>query len=209
MIHQELHHVKLYNFVRGWLEARDYTQALKALEFARKRHVGKRKDGLTPEFTHQLHIVRFLINLSKLLKRPERVITLALLHDTTEDGYASNEEILLIFGKDICNGTKLLSKVIDSKKLDLQTYLLLLLEDEDCVIVKGFDRMHNLESMRDAFTLVKQVSYAKETEDQFLPFLKEARLKYPDHKEVLSLLRQTLTMYKNFVFEMNKHVVAK
>jgi hypothetical protein len=75
MVKEVLLFTKLYNFVRGWLEGRRYFVAMKALEFARVRHIGTRKDKVTPEFSHQLHIVRFFINLSQLLGDPERVIT--------------------------------------------------------------------------------------------------------------------------------------
>lgn len=45
-------HLKRLRKLRDLLEGAGYNDALKALAFARRHHVGMRKDGVTPEFDH-------------------------------------------------------------------------------------------------------------------------------------------------------------
>src|SRR5438105_3661287 len=144
--------VKLHNYVRGWLEGRQYYVGVKALDFARQRHTHTRKDGITPEFSHQLHIARFFINIARLLPNTERVITLVFLDDVVEDGYATIDDIQRLFGLDISAGVRLLSKISGSTKIAPELYYQLMLVDADVCVVKGGDRLHNLESMTGVFT---------------------------------------------------------
>lgn len=192
-------YIKLLNYVRGWLGGRQYFTAMEALEFARSKHVGTRKDGATPEFSHQLHIVRFFINLANLLPNPERVITLSLLHDVVEDGYATIEQIRLLFGDDIANGVILLSKVLNGLKVPGELYYGSMLNDADVCIVKGGDRLHNLESMIGVFTLEKQQSYVEETEQFTLTMLKAARNKYPRYADAINTIRHAMIIYTKMV----------
>jgi excinuclease ABC subunit A len=55
--------------LRYTLLGKGYTRSIKALEFARKIHCGTRKDGITPEFQHQVEIALYLTT----LKIPESV----------------------------------------------------------------------------------------------------------------------------------------
>jgi (p)ppGpp synthase/HD superfamily hydrolase len=190
---------KLLNFVRGWLRSRSYYVALKALEFARERHCRKRKDGITPEFSHQLHIARFFINLAALLKNPERVITLVFLHDVYEDGLATLAEIEMHFGPDIAQAVKRLSKIVDGQKLPNDIYYAAMLEDVDVCLVKGGDRGHNIETMEGAFTTTKKREYALETRTDTLPMLKKAKHKFPEHADILDTVYHLLVIYVKLV----------
>ena len=48
---------KLLVSLRYWLLGREFYTALKAPRYAADYHTGLRKDGVTPEFEHQLRIV--------------------------------------------------------------------------------------------------------------------------------------------------------
>ena len=198
MTPEELLSVKLLNHVRGWLEGRRYDQAMRALNFARKRHIGTRKDKVTPEFSHQLHITRFFMNLADLLKNPERVIVLVLLHDTVEDEFASLSDIEQQFGNDIADAVRLLSKKINGYKLPTEIYYNNMLQDVDVCLVKGGDRLHNLETIK-VFSPQKKHEYALETAQYVLPLLKEARNLFPEHSNVINNTRQMLNICVNFI----------
>ena len=196
---EEFVYRKLYSFVRGWLIAHEFYVALKALEFARGRHIGKRKDGLTPEFSHQLHIARLFINLAALLRNPERVITLVFLHDIYEDGLATLAEIENEFGPDIAQAVKRLSKIVNGQKLPNSVYYAAMLDDVDVCMVKGVDRSHNIETMEGAFTPTKKRDYVQETREYTLPMLKQAKYKFPEHTNILDHLYHTLVVYVKLV----------
>jgi len=70
---------KLKTSLRYWLMGRDYTQAIKAMEFAMSYHTGKRKNG-DPEFIHQLSQVQYARTLEKQLIDPEGTF-ITLRHD--------------------------------------------------------------------------------------------------------------------------------
>jgi hypothetical protein len=53
-------YTKQFFAMRYWLLGRNYFLALDALEYASKLHTGKRKDGKTKEYFHQLSIGRYV-----------------------------------------------------------------------------------------------------------------------------------------------------
>ena len=77
----------------------DYIKCVEALEFASKFHTGLRKDGITPEFEHQLIITHYIRTLISNLEFPVETICASLLHDTSEDYNVSFEEIRDKFGQ--------------------------------------------------------------------------------------------------------------
>jgi len=195
MSEQELLCTKLYAKVSGWLEGLNYHLAMQALVFARNRHTGTRKDGVTPEFSHQLHMARFLKNLAVLVKNPQRVAALICIHDTVEDGLATLSDVRQVFPPDITKAVEKLSKIVGGEKMPNVVYYFCMLDDVDVCLVKGIDRMHNIESMPGVFTLEKQRSYLEETEQFTLPMLKEARQRYPDHAEAFDIISHILKSY--------------
>lgn len=185
-------YVKLLNYVRGWLEGSGYHQALEALNLCKQVSVGVRRDGVTPNFSHQLHIVRFSISLAPLLIHAQRVMTLGFLHDVIEDGLMDKSFIEEKFGEEIAKSVVLLSKIRDNSKIFDDEYYADLLEDPHCCLVKGIDRLHNLETMAGAFTPEKKVIYLKETEQYVLPMLKATRNNHPEFIEAIDIIRHIM-----------------
>lgn len=74
------------------LQGAGYFDALNAFNFASRYHVGMRKDGTTPEFSHQIEIGLFALLLPDLIHREEVLATVAL-HDVREDFGVSDSEI--------------------------------------------------------------------------------------------------------------------
>jgi len=169
-------YTKAITAIRHWLLAKEYYEALRALAYARERHVGYRKDGLTPEFHHQLSVVYYLRTIHRDLINPQHAITVALLHDLREDYNVSLEELKQKFGDKVMNSVRLLTK--DERPLSL--YFHEMIEDPTASIVKAADRIHNHQSMVGVFDVDKQREYVEETRVYVLPMVKAAQRLYPE-----------------------------
>lgn len=163
---------KLRIALRYFLLGKGYYQAADALEFAATYHTGLRKDGVTPEFMHQIEIAHYLRSLLPSLLYPEDTITTAILHDTPEDYGIKSEVLELRYNKRVAVATELLNKNRWSTK---EIQFTAMAGDPIASIVKGADRQHNLQSMIGVFSTEKQQKYMLEVTKYFLPMLKQAR----------------------------------
>ena len=175
---------KLAISLRYYLLGCKYFQALKAMEFAAKFHTGMRKDGKTPEFSHQMLIVQYLRTLHSGLLEPEDTFSSGFLHDTPEDHDVGFDEIENKFGAKIAKSVRLLTKKYRGTVIPEQYYYEQIAEDSIASIVKGGDRNHNISTMVGTFTREKQLSYIEETEKFVLPMLKTARRNFPEQESV-------------------------
>jgi len=167
---------KLYIALKFRLHGMGYFKALNALEIAKEIHDGYRKDGKTPEFQHQLEIALYIMTL-KDIEQLEDTIIVALLHDTDEDypHDLSHEQKQQFDGFSI-QRIEMLNK---HRAVSMEEYFRMIGNDRVCSLVKGVDRINNFQSMHGAFTIEKQIKYAVEVKEFFLPMLKRARKKYP------------------------------
>lgn len=190
---------KLSRALFDHLRQRGYSRAIAALEFARGRHVGRRKDGITPEFQHQVEIALYLTTLRDLPDE-ELTLTTALLHDVIEDYDVPPEEIEALFGADVRASVWRLTKVYRGVKKEPAAYFAEIGRDPVASLVKGADRIHNLQSMVGVFPLEKQREYADEAERWFLPMLKDASRRFPAHAaayhNVRHLIRSQLALIR-------------
>lgn len=170
---------KLFVSLKYYLLGRRYFSALKALDFAKKHHKGIRKDGVTPELQHQVEIALFLTTL-KDLQNEELVLTCALLHDVVEDYDISSEEITSLFGKNVAEVVWLLSKQFRGQKKPYPEYFAAIARNPVASLVKGADRINNVQTMLGVFTSDKQRRYVEEVRVYFLPMLKEAKYLFPE-----------------------------
>lgn|GEM_PF-878653 len=182
---------KLSGALAYYMTARGYARGLEALEYARGFHRGRRRDGLTPEFQHQVEIALHLTTL-KDLPDEEQTLIVALLHDVVEDYDVAPEEIARRFGPDVSRRVWLLTKVYRGEKKDPDAYFDAIARDPIASLVKGADRVHNLQSMVGVFSLDKQREYADEAEFRFLPMLKDAERRFPQHGAAYRSLRHML-----------------
>ncbi len=169
---------KLKISIRYWLIGKEYFKALEAMDFASKFHTGTRKDNKTPEFMHQIEIAHFIRSLSPHLMYPEETFCLAFLHDVVEDYDVKIEEIRDLESDRTAYAVDKITKRSKDKKYLKEYYK----EIGCCPIAsvgKGSDRVHNIQSMYDVFTLDGQKWYIEETENYILPMLKEARRRFP------------------------------
>ena len=169
---------KQFISLKFYLLGKRYFQALKALDFAKSYHTGKRLDN-APEFQHQVQIALYLITL-KDIANEELVLTVALLHDVMEDYDISREEMESRFGKVTADKVWLLTKFYKGEKKDLKKYFAAIALDPEASLAKGADRINNIQSMQGAFNFEKQKSYTAEVLERFLPMLKEAKYHFPE-----------------------------
>lgn len=169
---------KMFLSLRYWMLGRNMHLGLRALEFGATFHTGTRKDGCTPEYQHQLGIAHFVRTFIGHLDSPEECLATACLHDVCEDYDVGFDEINTKFGPKICKAVSFLTKKHRGDKIPLEIYYKEIAKDPIASIVKGADRINNIQSMIDVFSLDKQKQYMEETENLVLPMLKTARRQF-------------------------------
>lgn len=175
-------HKKLVVSMRYWLQGRKYHKALKAMEYAKDFHTGVRKDGLTPEFDHQIKIGHFVRTLEDSLMFPEETLCVVFLHDVCEDYDISFLEIEDKFGKKVADATRLLTKAHRGERVPDSIYYARMHECPIASINKGGDRIHNFQSMPGVFSTEKQMKYIDECQEHILPMLKRAKRLHPEQE---------------------------
>jgi (p)ppGpp synthase/HD superfamily hydrolase len=164
--------------LRYWLIAKEYYRALKAMELASSYHTGTRKDGITPEFSHQLLMALYVKTLYKYLLFPEDTFITIFGHDLIED-YDVEEWLL----RDFCvDKVKLVTKRCKLYTKDLPSYYAEIGKDSVASVVKAADRMHNVQSMPGVFDKKRQLEYITETEMYVLPMIKVAKRLFPEQE---------------------------
>lgn len=159
-----------------------YYKCIDAMEWASKFHKGVRKDGVTPEFEHQLTIAHYIRTLGGSLMYPAETLTTAFIHDIPEDYDVGINEIQERYGELVANATWKLTKFHRGVKKTDEVYFKGISEDPIASIGKGGDRIHNLQSMVGVFNVPKQKEYIIEAETKILPAIKEARRIFPQQE---------------------------
>lgn len=183
--------------LRYWLlgraeEDRGWFKCVEAMEYAEAFHTGYRKDGVTPEFQHQLEIAQYLRTLHRSLRYPKETIQAALLHDVAEDYDVGFEELASLFGNMVTDSVRLLTKKHRGIEIPAEIYVPGLAKDPIGAPVKGADRINNLGSMLGVFSLEKQKRYCEESQTLHLPMLKVARRNHPDQEPLYENIKLML-----------------
>ena len=193
-------HAKERIALRSWLLGRGWYQAVEAFTYAESHHTGMRKDGVTPEFNHQVQIALYLTTLTPSLLFPEETVTVGFLHDVPEDYDVEFAEIARRFGTQVADATQALTKVHKGIKRNPDEVKAAQQECPIASIVKGADRIHNQSTAAGVFSPTKIAEYVEETETMILPMLKVARrtfpsqdLAYQNARTVLLTQNQTLS----------------
>ncbi|MBC8427352.1 MAG: HD domain-containing protein [Proteobacteria bacterium] len=192
---------KLIVSMRYWLLGRNYTRAVDAMELALEHHIGLRKDEVTPEFQHQLEIAHFIRTLP-LENNMENCLIVAFLHDLPEDYDYSLEKIREQFGTSVRDAVWLVTKEYEGMKKDNKKYYEQIAENGIASIVKGVDRIHNIQSMQGVFTETKQKLYIQEVKDHMCLMLKVARRKFPIYEPAYENIKYVLS----WQIQLIKHI---
>jgi hypothetical protein len=171
--------------------------ALALFNFAESKHNGMRKDGITPEFAHQIQIALYLTTLN--LERSNLAISIiaALAHDLFEDIEGLTiQSVVETCGYDFSNDNPqknkvslnleqglsvamTLSKIRNGVKIPFDQYMNELALSPIGALCKGADRINNFQSMCGVFSIEKQKKYLEEGM-LILKCIKQARKNFPE-----------------------------
>ena len=150
-----------------------------ALEFATLKHKGQKRIGGSDYISHPIAVCEMV----KDKGYGEDYQIAALFHDLLEDTNATEEEILSLGNPEILTAVKLLTK---QKGYDMQEYIGAIKNNEIAFVVKGADRLHNLQC-----ALVTDVEFKRkyilETVDWYLGFS-------PEIKQAVKRLAESLSV---------------
>ncbi len=166
-----------------------YFDLRKAVLFAEKVHSGSRKDG-SLEFSHQLEMLAFAINLHSLLSKPFEVYVSIVLHDLYEDYPQYLQEIRNNFSYAEEYALRL-SKFKDGTEQEYSSYFNGIASCEVCSVVKAIDRYHNLSTAPGVFSTTKILEYCDEVEMYFIPMLRAAKQLH-NQRAVYELMKNIL-----------------
>ena len=146
----------------------------KALKFAEHAHRGQTRASGEPYIGHALAVAE----IANTLNLDENAIIAALLHDTTQTGRITVEEIEQVFNPDVAKLVDGVTKMGHFETLSsgenalraesLRKLLLAMAEDVRVVLIKLSDRLHNMRTLRH-LSEEQQIQVAKETADIFAP----------------------------------------
>lgn len=188
--------------LRYWLLGRGYNLALEAMEFGAYHHNGFRKDGVTPEFDHQISICHYIRTLSSL-RDMEKTLVVGLLHDVSEDYGVQRDELARRFTEECATSIWTMTKEFKGVKRAPAEVFESIANDPFASIAKGADRGHNFNSMVGVFTPIKQIEYVSEGEDYFIPMIKKARRMFPDQEPAYENVKHLLTTQMAMVRAMH------
>lgn len=186
--------------LRFWLQGARLTRALRALDVNRRMFPGVRKDGITPEFDHHVVQAQYLRTLLPHLLYPEETLAAIFFHDTPEDRGVSYAEIRNTFPEDaafgdrVANAVQRVTKTWRGEVYDESELFSAMARCPIGSVVKGGDRIHNLQSMVGVFSAEKQRKYLAETEQLILPMLKDAERRFPEQEPAYKNIRTILKM---------------
>lgn len=169
----------LFQHIQGYLSPSDRLQVEQALEFARREHGDQRRKSGELFFTHPLAVATYLAE----YRLDADALSAALLHDIAEDTRVSLAEIEALFGDEVATlvagvtklkevtrgvaaGEKLTGKEL--QEATLQRLFRAMTSDVRTVIIKLFDRLHNMRTI-EHLSRHKQIEKATETLNVFAP----------------------------------------
>jgi GTP diphosphokinase / guanosine-3',5'-bis(diphosphate) 3'-diphosphatase len=202
----------------------------KAYNFALKAHDGQLRKSGEPYFNHVFETAKILAE----LKMDAPTIVAGFLHDSIEDGVATEEEIKKEFGDEILfliNGVTKLGKVkyrgAERHIESLRKFLVAVSQDIRVLIIKLADRLHNMRTLQ-YVRPDKQKRIALETLEIYAPLayrlsirmlsreLEDLSFKYvlsKEYEETLDLLRtkkeENIPRLEEFIKSIKKALAAE
>lgn len=144
----------------------------KAYVYSAKAHQGQVRLSGEPYLSHPLEVAYILTK----MKMDEVCVAAGLLHDTLEDTSATEEELTRLFGEQVCNIVKGVTKIskmkfssFEQKQAEnIRKMIIAMASDIRVILVKLADRLHNMRTL--GFQKPeKQRLIAQETLDIYAP----------------------------------------
>jgi (p)ppGpp synthase/HD superfamily hydrolase len=178
--------------LREWARGKEWFDVVRAMHEGEILHSGKRKDGYTPEFAHQIWIANHLRTL-RLNDEDRRVVIIAaFFHDSSEDKNVPNSEIVLKYGQNVGDIVDRMTKTFRGVDVPTATYFSRLAEQGLAILLKGVDRLHNLSTMHGVFDRHKQENYIAESLEWHLPMIRLGRNRFPEYEDAYQNVKQSL-----------------
>ena len=195
----------------------------KAYYFSFDRHLNQVRDSGEPFASHPYAVANILIN----LKLDYQSIITALLHDTVEDGVATNEEIKKYFGfeiNELVEGVTKLSKIqLPDTELreasNFSKFILAICKDIRILIIKLADRLHNMRTLDFIKEEARKYKIAKETLEVYAPLagrvgfqvmreeLEDLAFKVTNNQAYQSINKRILFLRKQNLDFINKNIL--
>ncbi|MDD3669358.1 MAG: bifunctional (p)ppGpp synthetase/guanosine-3',5'-bis(diphosphate) 3'-pyrophosphohydrolase [Alphaproteobacteria bacterium] len=148
----------------------------RAYIFAMKMHQAQKRESGEPYFSHPVAVAGILTE----LRLDDATIMAALLHDTAEDTAASFTDLKELFGADVANlvrGVSKLSKVPirseaakkEEQAENFQKLVLAMSADIRVLLIKLADRLHNMRTLHFCANPEKRMRIATETMEIYVP----------------------------------------
>jgi GTP pyrophosphokinase len=150
----------------------DLDVIMRAYVFSAKAHAGQMRKSGEPYLTHPLAVAGILTE----LKLDVDTIATGLLHDTMEDCLVGHDELLELFGQEVCElveGVTKIGKLQFNSKEEAQAenfrkMVLAMARDVRVILVKLADRLHNMRTM-EHMKPERRRAISQETLDIFTP----------------------------------------
>lgn len=205
----------------------DETVIIEAWNFADLAHTGQKRLSGDPFIIHPTRVAETLIT----WKVDTATIVAALLHDTIEDGGATHEDIVRLFGQDVADIVDGVSKITDIHLKgstqeqfteNLRKMLLVMARDLRVILVKLADRLHNMQTLM-YLTPEKQVENSIETLEIYAPLaerlgmgeikglLEDLAFPYVYPNEFTALKVQTKKLYSEgrvYIEKFRRHILS-
>lgn len=175
----------------------DIKEITKAIYYAKKYHGKQMRQSGDPYYSHPIEVAYLVAKytaqeIPKLFKTD--MIVTSLLHDTIEDTTLTEEMIARIFGSKIASQVEGLTRVKPYGKISAKETLNLLFQQQqyDVILVKLFDRLHNLQTL-EVKSPEKTMKIIKETMGHFITLC--AYLEVPTaEQQLIKLCHQNLSI---------------
>jgi (p)ppGpp synthase/HD superfamily hydrolase len=153
----------------------------KALDYIRTFHFHQERKSGEPYYMHPIEVARIVLSMiddknskvyEKLQANQENTILAALLHDILEDTALENSGIQIVFGHEVANIVKGLTKINAEGRpallTNIQAFSKLITQDPIVVCIKLADRVHNIMTIDGHPSEEKRRAVAQETLDFFI-----------------------------------------
>lgn len=130
----------------------DILEIKKAVYYAKKYHGEQKRQSGEPYYSHPLEVAYMLADYASVDNRHyfrTDLIVSSILHDTIEDTELTQVIIAEIFGENVASQVEGLTRIKAQGKITSEelVYSLLAQKNKDVLMVKMFDRLHNVQTI--------------------------------------------------------------